>query len=300
MNAARKNTSRYERELEVPPETSYLVEDVEELVNDKYELFLRDEPFRIKASDFRPELITGTIGDGVQMLADTYLPQGQIGRDFIGMDVLMTFPLKSSSENPLNFTIKWSDNTQVRLAIVDKRPIVLAEESNTNGRIFTADQIPHDTMIDYLNSLGMPESFWGNDVKEITRDLYGSPDMTMTRATKTTVDLQSTMEIVHEARLTHDIDDKKQLIQELCINVDHLSSDIFTSGNELYLPPQPKFRNMLRFERTADQDGWKFAGAYSGKLGAGELYDELVQIDPKIGIPSSKVLDKALTILSNA
>lgn len=296
MNPEKKDRKEFQKGLEIAPETSYLIEDVEELVNDRFDSFLESAPFRIKATDFHPELISGEQKIGIDELGFTYLPPEP--KEFTGIDLLMNFPLKDGGENPINIAIKWSNNTQVRLALVDNRPLLLAEESGDNGRTFHAEQIKPGVMSKYLESLGLPESFWQNDIKAITRDLYNCPDLVMTRSAKTRIDLGSTLEIVHDARLVHDVDDTKQLIQELCINIDHEGKDISVGLGEMYLPAQPVFRNMLRFERTLNDEAWKYAGAYQGKLGAGELYDELEQVDPRLGIPQSKVLDKALAVLT--
>lgn len=296
MNFDKRDRQQFEKGLEVAAETPYLIEDIEELVNDRFDTFLQGSIFHIAATDFHPELISGEQNIGIDELAFTYLPPEP--KEFTGIDLLMDFPLKDSSENPLNIVLKWSNNTQVRLALVDKRPILLAEESGERGKTFHAEELHPEVMSKYLESLGFPESFWGDDIKAITRDLYNCPDLTMTRSVKTRVDLGSTLEMVHDARLVHDVDDTKQLVQEMCINIDHESKDAPVGAHEIHLPTQPIFRNMLRFERTLDNEAWKYAGAYQGKLGAGELYDELEQIDPRLGIPKSKVLDKALSVLT--
>ncbi len=284
---------------EVPPETSYLVEDVVELVNDRFDAFLDNAPFQIKAVGFRPELISGmSTSQGIDMLGQEYLPHAPAGRDFMGIDLLFRFPVKSGGENPFNITLNWSDNTDVRLAVVDKRPLIIAEESGENGEIFRAEELHPEIMSAYLESLHLPDSLWEDDVKEITRDLYNCPEVLMTRSAKTQVDLGTTLEIVHDARMAQDVDDNKQLLQELCINIDHESPDMQPLAGHLYLRPYAKYRNMLRFERTSDDTAWKFAGAYHGHLGVGDLIDELVQINPTLGIPGSRVLDKALATLS--
>lgn len=284
--------------LEVAPETPYLIEDIEELINCRIDSFLQDAPFRIKAQDFHPELLSGEQEIGIDTLAFTYLPPEP--KEFAGIDLLFSFPLRQSAENPLNITLKWSNNTQVRLALVDKRPLLLAEESDENGQTFHAEELHPEVMSSYLSSLGFPDSFWGDDIKDMTRDLYNCPDLSMMRSAKTRVDLATTLEVVHDARLIHDIDDTKQLVQELCINIDHEDTPTSVSGPEIQLSAQPVFRNMLRFERANDNESWKYAGTYQGKLSAGELYDELVQVDPRLGIPHVKVLDKALAILTES
>lgn len=303
MTSDRKDAKEFRIGLEIPPETPYLIEDLEDLVNRKAETFLKGSPFRVKATDFRPELISGNEAIGIDRLAFRYLPPAP--KLFSGIDLLVTFPIyineptEKDAENPLNLTLKWSNETQVRLAVVDRRRLLLAEESGDNGRTFHAEQLHPEVFDGYIESLGLPKSFWGNDIKEITRDLYNCPDFSISQSAKTGVDIGTTLEIIHDARLKQDDDDEKQLVQELCINIDHARADIPVIPGELYLPPQPKYRNMLRFKRADSNDKWKFAGAYHGKLDAGELYDELEQINPRLGIPSGKVLDKALATLDS-
>lgn len=294
-----RHKDAFDRAPQVPAETSYLIEDVAELVNDRFDIFLAGAPFQIKAVGFRPELISGiTEHHAIDALGQQFLPPSPTGRDFMGIDLLFRFPVKDGGENPLNITLNWSDNTDVRLAIVDKRPLVIAEESGDLGKIFHAEELHPEIMTNYLELLNLPQSLWEDDVKEITRDLYNCPEVFMTRSAKTQVDLNTSLEIVHDARMAQDIDDNKQLLQELCINIDHSTPDSMPLPGELFLRPIAKYRNMLRFERTSDDSAWKFAGAYHGRLGTGDLIDELVQIDPTLGIPASKVLDKALAALS--
>lgn len=298
MNSEKKARQEYQKGIEVPIETPYLIEDLEELINTSFDTVFNDAPFRIKATDFHPELISGKESTGPYLLAFNHLPPAKVGRELLGLDLLMDFPIKRPGENPLNIAIKWSDSTQIRLAVAGGKNLLLAEESKDNGRTFSAEIVPQEVFEGYIESLGLPDSFWSNDIREVTQDLYNCPDLFLTRSLRSRVDLATSVEFVHDARLVHDIDDTKQLVQELCINIDHDRKDTPVYDNELYLPPQPKYRNMLRFERTDDNEAWKFAGAYRGALGAGELYDELVQIDPRLGIPDSKVLDKALAVLS--
>jgi hypothetical protein len=62
--------------------------------------------------------------------------------------------------------------------------------------------------------------------------------------------------------------------------------------------PGTTYRNMFRFERNEKADQWKYRGAYAGKLESGEFIDQLVQRDPKLGVPGSKLLEKAFNFLS--
>lgn len=283
----------------VPPETSYLIEDVAELVNDRVDVFLENAPFHIKASGFHPELLHGDEAlHGITALGQKYLPHAYTGRDFTGMDLDFAFPIRFTDKNPLKITVNWSDATNLQLAFRDSRPILIAGESGDSGKTFMSAILHPEIMANHLDTLSLPDSFWKDDIGEITRDLYNCPELLMTRTAKTQVDLATTLEIVHDARIAQDVDDTKQLLQELCINVDHDLPARPAATGELPLKPFARYRNMLRFSRTSDDSAWQFAGAYRGHLDTGDLIDDIVQVDPKLGIPSSKVLDKALAVLS--
>lgn len=300
MNSARRDRKEYERGINVAPETEYLVSDVEELVNEKIGEFLGDEPFIIKARGFRPELLSGEKPTGIDLLEADYLMDiGSFEREFQSIDLLFNYPVKGKGENPLNIEIKWSDGVQCRLAFVDRRALLLVEEAKENGQTYQAEQLPQEKMELYLSQLGLPESLWGSDIKELMRDLYNCPEVHMSQTAQTFVDFYTKIEVTHDAQLRHDMHDQKQLIQELAIKIDHLDqAESITSPQEISLRPHFRFRNLLRFDRTDDNSAWSFKGAYAGKLGVGEFIDEVVQVDPKLGIPQVKVLEKALNGLN--
>lgn len=300
MSRPRRDQREFEHGINVPPETEYLIKDVEELVNKNFGEFLGDAPFKIKAADLRPELLTGEIPSGIDTLAFRSLDFAKSSvREFSGIDLLFDFPIRHTAENPLNLTIKWTDGLQCRLAIVNKLPLLLVEDQDKDGKVHHSEFLSPEVMELYLEDLGLPESMFGSDIQALLHDLHSCSDVFVTQRAYTIVDPFSTLEVVHDARLKQDMYDERQLVQELTINIDHLDQSVPVLGpNEIVLSQHPRFRNMLRFERNADNTSWDYAGAYSGKLATGELIDELEQVDPRLGIPSSKILEKAFNTLN--
>lgn len=280
----------------VAPETEYLISDVEELVNAHFREFLGDSPFKIKANGYKPELLHGTKPSGIDVLeADFLMDVGSFNREFIAIDMLFDFPLRSGSENPWNIEVKWSDGIQIRLALVDRLPILLVEESGENGRTLQSEILHPEVMAGYIEQLGLPNSIWSDDIKELTRDLYSCPEFYMTQSATAIVDPYTSVEIIHDAQMRQDIDDEKQLVQELLVHIDHLDqTSVVVEDDERAPMPYMRYRNMLRFDHDDTNGLWQYKGAYHGKLGIGEFIDEHVQIDPKLGVPSGKVLEKVL------
>ena len=299
MNA-RKSRQNHEREPRIEPETGFLVRDLEELVTDKVGEFLGDEQFKISAKGYRPEIHNGEMPSGIDLLEGDYLMDfGTPDRDFQGIDLQLSYPLKKEDANPFNITVRWSGGVNCRLAVVDTLPILFIEEAKKNGHTLHAEKLPQEKMELYLEGLGLPESIFGSDIKELMRDLYHCPELLMTQTAQAYVDPYTRIEISHDAQLRQDMDDKKQLTQELAVKIDHLDQSVpFAAALELPLKPQFRFRNLLRFDRNEDTNAWDFRGAYSGKLGTGETLDESSHIDPKLDIPSVKVLEKALNGLN--
>lgn len=295
MNSSH-HASEYDNWYRVSPETEYLISDVEELVNNNFREFLGEAPFKIKANGYKPELLHGEKPSGIDLLeADFLMDVGSFDREFVAIDMLIDFPLRSGSENPWNIEVKWSDGLQIRLALVDKLPILLVEESKENGHTLHSEILHPEVMAEYVEKLGLPHSIWSEDIKELTRDLYSCPEFFMTQSATRIVDPYTTVELIHDAQMRQDIDDRKQLVQELLIHIDHLEQDTPTTDpDELALMPHMRYRNMLRFDHDDTNGLWQYKGAYSGKLGVGEFIDEVVQVDPKLGVPGSKVLEKVL------
>lgn len=280
----------------VPPETEYLITDLEERVNKNYREFLSDAPYKIEAKGYRPELLNNEKPVGIDVLEANYLMnRGSFDRrEFASMDLIFNFPLQQNDKSPWNITVKWSDGLQCRLAVISDLPLLFVEESGEGGHTLHSEILKPGVMSYYMDSLGLPSSLWEDDVKEITRDLYQCPEFFMTQSAKTFVDPYTSIELIHDAQIRTDIDDDKQLVYELVVNIDHLDQTPPTyEEGTLPLMPHMRFRNMLRFDRQEQEGLWKFKGSYHGKLNVGELIDDLVQIDPKLGIPGAKVLEKA-------
>jgi hypothetical protein len=291
-------------ESEFPPfaqETEYLITDVEELVNKNVGDHLRDQPFRIKLSDFLPEKreVRGKphLPIGISRIERDLIKDVAPGqREFTGIDLLFSFPLRKSSgeENPINVELKWSDGVHATLALVDEHPLILITKGEEAEDVLYSAEAPRDVMRTYLETVGLPDSFWSDDFEDLIGDIYSAQDIKIERHSNHMLDLGTTLEISHDARyMTNDIGDK-ELVQELCLNIDH-QAEPRLSGLML---PGTTYRNMFRFERNEKADQWKYRGAYAGKLESGEFIDQLVQRDPKLGVPGSKLLEKAFNFLS--
>lgn len=291
------NREKEINESSIPGETQYLIESLNELVNNTVDEYLDGNTTLFKVSEFHPESINGKPPVGVRRLENNYLQP--FARDFTNIDLTFNFPITSSAENPLNISVNWSDGMRCRLAVVDKLSILLIEDQTDESLTYHSELLDRDSMKSYVNSLGIPDSVWGPNMRDIVRDLSNDGKLSVTRQASVIVDPFTTIEIVHDAKMLRDDQDDQHLVQELMINIDHLSRNVETnSHNTIQLKTYAAYRNMLRFERNEDGELWEYRGAYSGKLESGQLIDELVQIDPKLGIPDGKLLDKALNTFS--
>jgi hypothetical protein len=280
----------------VPAETEYLVSSMETMVNEHVDEYLDGYPFQVSVSDFHPTMLEGKLPSGIRRIDNSYISKTAPGaREFSGIDILMEFPIVPEAVNPLNITFKWTDGLECRIAIVDKLPIILVERGE---EIIYSAILDQTEMTSYLNSSGLPESMWGSNIKDLIAETNQSRDVKLRHASTSPVDHHTSMEIVHDVRSMINDSGERELVQELCLNVDHLSQATGGIGNEIALPSTATFRNMLRFERGETSNAWEYRGAYEGKLEAGEFIDEVVQVDPKLGLPKSKVINKALNVLS--
>jgi len=291
---------KYPTEPSIGPELEYLIVDLEEQVNALATELLRDEPYMLEARGYRPQSNYGDTPYGIQELENTHLkgfnsPQ----REFIGMDLSCVYPLGVAPVDTWNIALKWSDGLQCRLVKTPRASLLTVEESAAHGHIHHAYTMPQEQHELYLESLGLPESFYADDIKELTRDLYSSTDFHLTQRLVAPIDPFTQLELVRDAQLYQDSDDNKQLVHELLIHIDHLDQSTPSyDEDETPLTPHLHYRNSLRFDRDEVAGLWKFKEAYHGKLKAGELLGELVAIDPTLGIPDVRLLEKVLNGLS--
>jgi len=305
--------------LSAPPEIEYLVTDMEKLVNERADEYLDGYPYQVNVTDFQPMLSKGKLPSGIRRIHNTYVSNfASETREFMGTDIQMQFPVLPKAENPLNINFKWTDGINCRIAIVDRLPIILIERGD---EILNSGLLERTEMTSYLNSSGLPESMWGSDINKLISETKNSRDVKLQRSSMALIDPYTNMQFVHETRILRNDDSEEQIVEELCLNVDHLSDNISISNaeltdqllqaepfyshemsagsTELYLPPTATFRNMLRFERDKPGGSWMYRGAYEGKLESGEFIDEVVQTDPKLGLPKSKIITKALNVLNH-
>jgi len=295
-------------EPQVSPETEYLVTDMERYVNENVEEYLDGYPTVLKATDYHVLMTSEKkLPIGIRRIDNAYVSRfAPSERTFDSVDILMQFPIQPEAENPINIVFKWTDGTHCRIAIVDKRPLLLVENGDTT---LHSAFINIDEMNTYLTSCGLPKSIWGANLDQVIEDIDSSSDIHTYQRVNAAIDPFTTLEIVHEMRFKTNAHESKKVLDELCLNIDHLGDEAeITLANNIYLPPTPTYRNMLRFEQAEENEqdsddinnrsSWSYRGAYSGKLEAGEFIDELVQIDPKLVIPNTKVVSKALAVLS--
>lgn len=305
--------------LSAPPEIEYLVTDMEKLVNERADEYLDGYPYQVSFSDIHPPLSDGKLPSGIRRIHNTYVSNfASDTREFAGIDVQMQFPVVPNAENPVNINFKWTDGINCRIAIVDRLPIILIERGD---EILKSGLLERGEMTSYLNSSGLPESMWGSDINKLISETNHSRDLKLRRSSMALVDPYTNMEFVHEVRMLRNDSGEQELVEELCLNVDHLSDEpgtnnanlaeqllqaeddysheIIARTTEKYLPPVATFRNMLRFERDKPGGAWMYRGAYEGKLESGEFIDEVVQTDPKLGLPKSKIITKALNVLNH-
>ncbi|MDB5181006.1 MAG: hypothetical protein JWO54_769 [Candidatus Saccharibacteria bacterium] len=297
-----------ESEPQIPPHTELLVTDMETYVNENVHEYLDGYPSILKATDYQVlRAPDGKLPAGIRRIDNAYVTKVAPGeRELSGVDILMQFPLQYEAENPINVTFTWNDGTHCRIAIVDKRPVLIVE--NGDSTLYSGF-IDMDELASYLNSCGLPKSIWGADINQAIEDIDSSSDTHIYQRASIIIDPYTTMEIVHEKRFKTDIHETRKILDELCLNIDHLEYNASILTDDIYLPPAPTYRNMLRFERnetedgtqqdtsTSDEESWSYRGAYSGKLELGEFVDALVQIDPKLVIPNSKIVAKALSVM---
>jgi len=305
--------------LSAPPEIEYLVTDMEKLVNERADEYLDGYPYQVSFSDFHPMLSDNKLPSGIRRIHNTHVSSfASDTREFAGIDVQMQFPVLPNAENPVNINFKWTDGLNCRIAIVNRLPIILIERGD---QILKSGLLQRTEMTSYLNSSGLPESMWGSDINKLINDTNHSRDLKLQRSSTALIDPYTNMEFVHEMRLLRNDSGEQELVEELCLNVDHLSDkagagnaelaeqlleaepyysqEMTAESTELYLPPTATFRNMLRFERDKPGGSWMYRGAYEGKLESGEFIDEVVQTDPKLGLPKSKIITKALNVLNH-
>jgi len=290
-------------ELPISPDVPLLIEDLETSINEGVDAHLDGQPYRLQVINFIPELFNGRTAYGIGRIQRELIEKISPGpREFIGIDVLASFPINfednnsNAEENPLNITIKWSGGIQCRLALTGNMPIILVEESKVDGETLFAGMPGMDEFNSYINSIGLPTSIWKSNVGTVTEDFMMSQRISIARTLDTPVDYTTHMSVIEEKQYLTNDTGETQTFSELVVNVDHQEESRIENGN--IIQGVSKFRNLLRFDRDESDTAWNYRGMYAGKLETGELLEELVQINPTLGVPNGKVLNKALKYLS--
>lgn len=290
-------------EQPISPEVPLLIEDLETSINEGVDAHLDGEPYKLRVTNFIPELVNGRTIYGIGRLQREIIEKIAPGpREFIGIDILASFPMNfedtkaNAEENPLNITIKWSGGIQCRLALTANMPILLVEESKEDGATLFAGMPEMDEFNTYINSIGLPESIWKSNVDTLADDLLMSERVAVARTLDTAVDYTTHLSVIEETQYLTNETGETQTIKELVVNVDHQNESRIENG--MIVQGVSKFRNLLRFDRDELDTAWHYRGMYAGKLETGELLEELVQVNPTLGVPNGKVLNKALKYLS--
>ena len=287
----------------ISPEVPLLIEDLENSINEGVDAHLDGQPYRLNVTNFVPELVNSRTPYGINRIQREIVEKVMPGpREFIGIDILASFPMNledntsTAEENPLNITIKWSGGIQCRLALTGNMPIVLVEESKEDGETLFAGMPGIEEFNSYINSIGLPLSMWKSNIDTLADDLMMSQKMSIARTLDTAVDYTTHMSVVEERQYLSNETGEIQTVSELVVNVDHQDESRIENG--LIIQGASKFRNLLRFDRDESDTVWSYRGMYAGKLETGELLEELVQVNPTLGVPNGKVLNKALKYLS--
>ena len=283
---------RRQPESDIKPETSYLISDIEELVNDRVGNLLKDEPFIVKVYGYFPEMQKDQkdkmqLPIGINRIANTLSAQGADVTEFTGISLDFVFPLSPAVDNPLNVTLRWSDGTECVLALTGIGPIMYAC-SRDGSPLFSARLENHEVR-SYFETLGLPSSMWKKKISTLVSDLSTSDELSMERSVTHVIDGSTAIDVRFFALHKSTEDDKKEVIQDLSFNINHFVID----------QRRPTYRSALRFARNVKESAWVYRGLYSGKLTEGELIDELIQADPELGVPSNHLLDKALGFLND-
>ena len=289
-------------------ETSYLVDDLNEIINESAEPFLKGAQKQFIVEGFRPitrdtELHL-TTPVGVIELEERYMrPHTAMdGADFTDMRLSIDFPIiRSEEDNPFHVELHWNNGARVVLALVDKRPILLIERRDDTNEYQSvhAAQLHPEIFEHLLETTGIPMSTFDESVEQFLDDMRDASRIRLVREKSSVADLGTEITVQHTALLERDIEGTVQNVQELTLNIDHFSSKN-NPEDTLKLGAIPTFRTLLRFARNEAENGWEYKGTYTGKLQAGELLDTLEQQDPRLGVPSGAIMDKALYFLKSA
>lgn len=308
MNARKKSPEEFSlpKGQSIEHETSYLVDDLNEKINQSVESYLHGAQKHLTIEGYRPLGLDRRSGlptpVGVIELEERHMRQHLDidGADFTDMNISVDFPITSSeADNPLHVEYNWNNGARVVLAIVDKRPIMLIEKRDNQDEYHSlhAEQLHPEVFEHLLETSGIPMSTFDESIESFLDDVRDAPRIRLNREKSSIADLGTEITVRHTALLGRDINGDIQNVQELALNIDHYHSSQDPTDT-LMLGAVPKFRTLLRFARNEYEDGWQYRGTYTGKLQAGELVDTLEQQDPRLGVPSGAVMDKVLYFLA--
>ena len=281
------------------PETATRIREIEAIITDSAERYLDSAPFYVEIEGLRVDGPDGLVPYGVnrlrRLLSD---PTNDLAPELISCDLRFMHPIQDNPDSPFTFQYNWSHDVSNTFHGRPGSHSLLASENRATGKtLHSAILSPADTN-SFLGSLELPDGIFSDSIVPLIQSTDQAHSLHLERRASTVIDPLSSFEINHTSDLRL-VDGERCLTQELLLHIDHFKEnmDINLPPGELYFPPSRKHRTTLRFDRTPDEDGWKFAGAYSGALKPDELIGEFTH-NPNLIIPGNKILQKALSALS--
>jgi hypothetical protein len=285
-------------EQTVSPEMSYLINDLDQVVNKTERAFLKGLPYSIKVNGFRPiadvnfnETIQApptprSITNGEDRLKKI-LPQ--LG-EFKNIDLVLGFPLTAENLTDLRVVVNWSDGTKIIVQYSEIGTVEMVETGS--GETINARLMKKGEDQQYINGLGLPVTMHGDDIAEFFKDLQQTDSIIFERTFKDMIDIQTGINIIESSSYAEDENGDKKAVQDLRIELDHYDPAEFELS-PLYLPFR---KTMLRFDKNANYD-WHYQGKYDVPLISGEFPSEVVPDDFILGLPSASLLEKMFMYL---
>lgn len=289
--------ARHQNEFTPTAETMHLVEDLEALVNKNADTYLGKSPSEVAVYGLKVGNTKGEVPYVLNRIRREQLLQTGVSPELIDMDLQCIFPLKQRHADPFQLTYHWSNG---------RSTIVRAREASTVLLTLDADGSTIDAgALDDVDAhriaafFEVPEEVLGRSTPQLLDAVRSADSVHVCRKAHTVIDPMTSFTLVHDARIRNDEDNDRHINQELLLEINHFKErSAVQNPYEAYLPPINNYRTMLRFNRTENEDGWKFTGSYKGTLTDGELLGE-VTYHSDIAVPSNKALDKALYALAH-
>lgn len=274
---------KYRHEV-ISPAAEYLIEDLNEAINDTSERLFAAAPFQITARGYRHGTKDTPIGINRLRLRD---PNDALA-EVVTTDFQLEFPLSATGSNGLSVAVNWT-NGKIHEIKIGTIPMLVEHYKNGEVRVSELDFEEAGTLLD---TIGLPSEIYTDNIHELTRSLLPTTeDLSLEQSHEDIIDPATSLHATRTARIFNKIGEEPLAIQELCLNINHLDIESPSA--------MPAYRNELRFARQTDDAPWEYRGCYEGAVATGELLEESVHVEPSLTIPSDKLLEKALYFLRN-